>query len=52
MFYVAFCVAYYKISLLINPMKGKETTRILKSTEEAQVIIRDAITLIDEYFAI
>ena len=35
-----------------NPTETKDTTRILNTVEEANVIIRDTISLIDEYFTV
>lgn len=35
-----------------NPTEERDTTRIINTVEEASVIIRDVIALIDEYFTI
>jgi len=35
-----------------NPTKDCDTTRIINTVEEAAIIIRDAIALIDEYFTV
>lgn len=35
-----------------NPTENRDTTRIINTVEEAAVIIRDTIALIDEYFTI
>lgn len=50
--YAFYCNNRHTLFHWDNPTKKPDTTRILKTTAEAQVIIRDAIALIDEYFTI
>lgn len=35
-----------------NPLEDEDTSRIINTTTEAHVVIRDAVALIDEYYAI
>ena len=55
--YLCKCYKFYKINRNTlfhwdNPCEEIDTTRILNTTAEAQVIIRDTISLIDEYFSL
>jgi len=50
--YAFYCQNRHTLFHWDNPTKIPDTTRILKTTAEAHVIIRDAIALIDEYFEI
>lgn len=55
--YLCRCYTYYRnyrhtMFHWDNPMEGRDTTRIIKTVEEAATIIRDIISLIDEYYTL